>query len=425
MDGKWDDWQSAAITQQDPVGDATSKLDLTQVDVTMRGATLHARLTFDQPLNLQSGPESDGTLRMTIGLPPTESEFDRRLNLDFRLRQAMLMSERKAATAISWPELSFVAAPTFASRQIEMQCNLSPVNVAPGDVISVAFDQGDQLNDLMRLEVPKPMVVTPESVAIPDTEPQATRIISFNTLHQGTCDPFRGPVLARMIEQMQPDIICFNEEWEADLFQSGLGRVIPNVDEMQTHWHNGCAIATKGQCTPVPLDLPRAAVAVITLPDRDPLLVVSIHLKCCGYLGSEEDIQRIETMNALTQKIQSLRRGDLGDEYRELPVVVLGDFNLVGSDVPLSCLLDAGLSEVLPRSLIDQSTSTWAAVDPAETFWPGRLDCIAVDQSRLEVLRSFLFDRVAFRQTNPDWQGESVASDHAALVLDVVLATLD
>lgn len=413
LDGQWDDWADAEVTATDAVGDATSDFDLRSAAATMRGSMVHVRFAINATLNLQSGPPSQGSLGLAIELPGS-----RNLQLDFRQRNAVLTGDGPERP-IDWPTLDFAAQPTIAADQFEIRCDLSALDVSPGDAITLQFNRGDSLDQPMRLITPAEIFVAAPEVDLAKS-PDAVRIVSLNTLHQGTLDPVRSPIIERTLKQLGGDIVCFNEEWDAALFAEGVKAIFPDQDEsMRALWGNGCGIATTGELTPLPFGLQRAAVGLVTLPDRDPIVVVSIHLVCCGYAGGKEDVKRIAEITNLVGQIADMRDGKFGETAAQAPIVILGDFNLVGSNTPLDLLAQIGITDVLARSLMDDSTMTWRATSPTETFWPGRLDCITVDAKRAAVDRAFLFGHDAFLATNPDWVGESIASDHAALVIDV------
>ncbi len=83
------------------------------------------------------------------------------------------------------------------------------------------------------------------------------------------------------------------------------------------------------------MNLDRGAAALVELPTRDHVVVVCVHLKCCGYADSREDLKRIEQARELAGQIQRLRNGDFGEKAKRAGIVVVGDYNLVGSRTPL------------------------------------------------------------------------------------------
>jgi hypothetical protein len=72
--------------------------------------------------------------------------------------------------------------------------------------------------------------------------------------------------------------------------------------------------------------------------------------------------------------IKRIRSGEYGKLAQTARIVVLGDYNLVGSRDPLERILAADLEELTFRSVFDGSTATWRGFNKKETFWPGQLD---------------------------------------------------
>ena len=81
-----------------------------------------------------------------------------------------------------------------------------------------------------------------------------------------------------------------------------------------------------------------------------------------------------------------MRNQQFGKEAMQAPVIVIGDYNLVGSRKPLDILLAAGLSEVLPVRQGNGFAHTWQGLKEDESFWPGRLDLLT--QAGLKTLNA-------------------------------------
>ena len=79
IDGAFEDWKDVAVCARDPKGDATGAFDLTNVYAASQGSILYLRFDTGNLLNLQNGPENEGTLLIFIDLPD-----HRRLTLDTR-----------------------------------------------------------------------------------------------------------------------------------------------------------------------------------------------------------------------------------------------------------------------------------------------------------------------------------------------------
>lgn len=124
--------------------------------------------------------------------------------------------------------------------------------------------------------------------------------------------------------------------------------------------------------------------------DGKPILLVTLHLKCCGRLGSSEDDVRAAEVEAIHAAVR-----DSAAKAGYAAIVVAGDFNLVGDPSSLGRIghgldLDgSGLDVVNAYQLDGVTNATWRSGGAA--FVPGRLDFALVSGASVDVLRSFVF----------------------------------
>ena len=419
MDGLVGDWADRKPIATDPAGDAEGAFDVTDVWASTAGTTVYLRLDTTRPLNLQSGPSRDGTLQIVLGLPD-----DDRLVIDTRRRAAHLASAPDRR--LSWSLLRFAALPTHAANQYEVRIDLGGMGVEPGDEITVDLDGSDRLATPVRLvmeeRAPAPAAASPFS------RPDGTglRAVSFNTLKRGLLDSDRSPALGRLLAAARADVICLQEEYRKAGIEDALENLLGG-DWTLVH-HDGCVVASRHPLTPLELDLGRGVAAAVELPGVGPTVVISLHLKCCGYAGSAEDRTRIDEATLIAGAIVRLRSGELGAEYVNAPVVVAGDYNLVGSRGPLRLLEAAGLRAALPIRAGAEDAITWRGLKPDESFWPGRLD-LMMHGPGLEPVQAVVVDTTvledAVLQVNGLERNDSEASDHLMLVLDLAKVHAD
>ena len=155
------------------------------------------------------------------------------------------------------------------------------------------------------------------------------------------------------------------------------------------------------------------------VPDRQPIVIVSVHFKCCGYAGSDEDKKRISEANRLVAELAKMRKGAFGPEAAKAGVVVIGDYNLVGSRQPLGILNEAGLKDFLLRSPVDGSAATWQGLRPTESFWPGRLDYVTYDEARIVVKGGYKMSGRELVTLRPSTELPAGVTDHSMLVVDI------
>ena len=198
-------------------------------------------------------------------------------------------------------------------------------------------------SDELEKSVPIVLNTAPERQVTPslarDHDGQV-RIANLNTLHQGLVDAQRSESIGRLLRAAQADIYCFQEEFEEATFRRAAPKVVPTSDSQHVnlHWSGDCGIATSLPLEPIPMELARGVAALIELPDHKHVAVISVHFKCCGYTGSWQDEARVYQAQRLAENIAGLRKGEFGDKCKKAGIVVIGDYNLVGSRKPLDIL---------------------------------------------------------------------------------------
>jgi hypothetical protein len=413
IDGLFSEWNDVHLVARDPVGDATGAFDLMDVHAQVFGSTIFLKFEIGETLNLQNGPEAEGTLVLKLRLPR-----QRDLEIDFRNRIALLRSGDTAST-IPWVDLRFEALPTYAASAFECQIDLSDFGVNASDQIGINFLGSDELeNDILLLM--NSLSLPAYRSDIPIEKPSGrVRVASINTFNSGLSDRERAPVFRSMLELADADIYCFNEEWDDNLFFASLPEIFPEHlgKPLNSYKSGGCAIVSASPIRPIPMELGRSVAAAVDLPSGT-VVVVSVHFKCCGYAGSPEDDKRMTEVKTLIDEITKMNTGDFGEDLKNVPVMVIGDYNLVGSRKPIDLLREQGFHDYLLRSPVDGSVCTWRAVDPSETFWPGRLDWVTYEKSKFTELSGFILNPSDMPLFRPGITSASPVSDHAMLVVD-------
>ena len=414
IDGHFEDWSQPARRVDDPAGDAKAAFDLSFVEVSTLETQLFLHFDIGQPLNLQSGKRSEGTLQLKLKLNDGRS-----VTIDFRERFACL--DDQPDERLVWTSLRMVSQPTYAAKEIEMRLDLASLGAKTGDTIAIQFAGSDELD--------QPITVRLEGEAkrldrsIRRVEASDLRVVSMNTMNQGVADESRQPKFRRLFTAVDADVICFQEERDEGRFADSVAQVLPQLDEGEwsSHWANGAAIASRHKVQGLPVEMTAGAAAAITTPNDQTWLVFSVHLKCCGYAGSPEDKLRVTQAEEIVEQWKRIQAGEFGDELVGAPTIVVGDFNLVGSRQPLEVLTNAGLNERLVIGIHDASTATWRG-RPDESFWPGRLDLVTYDREQAEAKHSYSLDtslmaEFELEQTKLHADDSSV-SDHLMMVAD-------
>jgi endonuclease/exonuclease/phosphatase family metal-dependent hydrolase len=296
-------------------------------------------------------------------------------------------------------------------------------------------------SEILRVLLPPRSAEPRLAPALVAHQPTHLRVVSWNVLF---ARPMSNPApFARIFRALDPDVVLL-QEWEkvddlslAAWFDTHVPKSTPWHARTSAGW--GVALVSR---TPLErlgmaaVDRPEGAPADDFRPDQSlrvvaartqtrlgRVVMASIHLRCCGYAGSWQDRARIAETTAIQEMLQSVFGAEKSIR------VVGGDLNLVGSRQPLEILsrgLGRGGEDLQPAQaplLGDVAYHTWR--DPRSRFTPGRLDWILYDPTAARETTSFVFDT---RGLQPEALarsgleiGDSDASDHLALVLDLAV----
>ncbi|NQV31501.1 MAG: hypothetical protein HQ515_02350, partial [Phycisphaeraceae bacterium] len=358
IDGDFADWNGVETLARDPKGDATGAFDVTQVFAASRGSMLYLRFDTGTVLNIQNGPDNEGTLLIQLDLPS-----QKQLILDTRGRQAYVSDKRDVR--IPWAHLKYVVGPTYAQDEFEIQIDLGLFDVGPGDSVQIQLGGSDQLD--------RPVAYTLSQPSTPPAHRSShrqsgtdVRIVSFNTYVEGLSDPNRAQAMRRLLNAAGGDIYCFQEEWDSTGIADIMSRLVP-LDRGRSwyvHKVRGNVIASKYPLKALPSRNNSYAAACVDLRGK-PLVVMSVHLSAMGYIQSKEDLWRIQQAKTIREAVDGIYAGAYDDVIpsRTKPgLVMVGDFNLVGSRTPIDLLIHektAGLKDWLVRNLVGESVTTW------------------------------------------------------------------
>lgn len=260
------------------------------------------------------------------------------------------------------------------------------------------------------------------------------RVMTWNVLKSA---PMSKPApFARTIKALAPDIILFQEWAEGD--QSAIEGWLS--EQVGGDWHvlksadGDVAIASRYSLSAVGPERirleegqgarPVRFVAAMVATPLGQVIAGTAHLKCCGYIDSDEDVRRLAEAGAINQAMKSAFSGAAGAAGLR---VIGGDMNLVGSRPPLDALragldVDGSDLDVVDAMVWGQRAMyTWS--DATNDFSPGRLDYLMVSDQGAEVVRSFVFDPTVLSDSaliglglEP---GAAGASDHLPVVMDI------
>jgi len=475
LDGTFNDWKNIPTVLDETSEPSITEFDILSVRTHHSDDQVHVMLTLDRPVNLQG---LDSTLNLLLDLDNRattgsiqhemegvdlvvqfsprnqESPTSRGMGVGVRLTTDSTGQIEEAPT-IAHAEIGLLMAPTYASENVELALNRSAS--IPGiealfqnDSFRLKFVHTSNTGTLteetaIQTHSLKQTFTTSVNNEAPsqrlDKNPNDLRVMTWN-VEYGTI--LKKPTLyARILRAINPDVILLQEltqTEEPDTLQAFFNKQLPREGlEWQVLLSSDTGSIGNGIATPLPIEaipalnrIPypnrpewavRAIGGKVTLENGKKLLFSSVHLKCCGRIGSSEDETRLLETAAINERIKQASDSDQFDG-----IITGGDLNLVGAYTPIESLA-AGLDidqtnlSILSADRLDsRSNATWA--NPDERFVPGRLDYLLLSRSSLSDRNAFVLntaelsdvERARFGLQEND---SSEASDHFPIVTDL------
>jgi len=417
IDGEFDDWDASDIVAVDPAGDATGAFDITHLYARSNGAVVSLRFDTGIVKNIQSGPAEEGTLVFRF----VNSRTNREMTIDTRARSVMVRGANGEQAEIGWHGADYRSAPTYAHHEFEIRADLTPLGVQNADTIRLTVSGSDSLDEPIEISIGEERSASVlKTFDLSRADGTIIRAASLNTLRNGIVDEGRSDALLRLLASSAPDVILIQEEYNTSAedvrarLTAGLG------GEWNIAKVRDTVVASRFPVRKLQSLDDSYTAAIVETPTHGPALVFSVHPKCCGTIGSEEDQQRIRQTRAMIQTVE-IARSRFGSD---LPILLAGDWNMVGSRSPLDLLTNPvgpRLAQVELRQRANQEVYTWYA--PESSFSPGVLDLAAVDEYSSSRSAGFLIDT---RRIEPELlkavglrSDDSAASDHLLMVVDL------
>jgi len=386
----------------------------------------------DQGMMLSQG------IDLTIDISPAGREFGT-LRGGAKLTQYTTTDSHAVTTQkISHADAGFYFLPTHNAPRYEARIDRTALPILQHNgSISIVVEHLAIGGDVLKTQsftttLPRYYPSKPINDPIAPNPTNGLRIMSTNVLFSS---PLKNPEpFERVIDALDPDAILY-QEW----FKTTQTDVRDWIDEhLGKDWslimmddRSGVAIATRlkvVESITKPLiahgsNRPSRVVAAVVESNDQYLILVSLHLKCCGGAGSDEDAKRIAQAHQINGLLLELR-----EKYPDAGIVIGGDFNLVGTRTPLEILTkDIGINQQdltpVPTIVLGtQSMLTWTDADSSYT--PGRLDWLLVDDHAWTPIRSWSLDTARLNDHALKNSGlerdDSRATDHLPIVVDLV-----
>ncbi|MEM1055349.1 MAG: endonuclease/exonuclease/phosphatase family protein [Bacteroidota bacterium] len=448
-DGLFADWNGIEPVAMDPADQPAGEVDLRALSLSHDERALRLRIAFDEVLNLQQ--DNDLVLYLDTDADPATGQPLPGMGADvtfaFGARSGTVVTEA-GTLAIRQADVGIVWAPTHAAREFEVELALDAEvagqPVFPGDtvVVALATSQGERLP-----QAKGGVTYVLGSVTLPPYEepslaksPGALRVLSYNVLRDNIFEGAPREAFVRIVQALQPDILAFQEIY----VRSGAETAALVTEALGGGpWYSGDAGSDNLLVSRWPVTLERdlggnSAFVVETPADWDQdLLIVNAHTPCCT-----NESGRQEETDLFMRFIREVGQGDVSGVDPEAPFLLVGDFNMVGTDGPLRTMLTGDiadnatygpdftpdldgtdLTDALPLHLGVPASFTW--YNPGSEFPPGRLDFIVYTDSALDLDNAFVLHTPHLSDDALAAAGllamdTPTASDHLPLVADIV-----
>jgi len=442
-DGRFDDWEGIAPAYTDQTGDGNG-IDIGRVWLDNDDKRFFLRFELGDEMSIQSGNSlvlyMDTDDDISTGLPINGIGVD--LYWSFGDRSGNLYSGGSNMPVQAY-DLGLVTMPTVTSSEFEVEFVAPPgesirSTLFPGKKIRwILKDNGSSSGDI----APDPGVgqvyVLKEGNAPPfkpipleREDPESIRIATYNALWDNLFK--EKAALSRVLKVIRPDVITFQEV--AVTSEGQVRRILTDIlgGEWWTARKKDVITASR---YPIKKhgSIDGNLGTLFDLPSKifpRGLLVINVHLPFGG-----NDKGRWKEANNIIEFIDGAKEKSGNSIISPgTPVVIIGDFNLVGESRQLDLLLNGSgdgpdwdgtpLADLLPYHNGASESYTWQS-SHRRGFGPGRLDLVIYTDSLISPIKSYILCTETMNDSELSRYGlkrsdSPTISDHYPIVVDFV-----
>jgi len=449
IDESFEDWDSAPIHFEDK-NDNISGIDIEDLAVSNDENYLFIQFSLDDEINLQEN--NFLSLYIDVDQNPNTGYATEGIGAELSFYfgdRSGFVNFNPGFENIIHQDIGLLTAPTVSSDKFEIA--IKRINTIDGKpfnlngTIDIVFENdiydGDKIpnvNTGLEYSFDESVIFEPLSFSISQSSDVDLRILNYNVLRDDFFQANLYNSYARVLRAIDADIIAFQEIYDNSSAQTAalVEQMLPSTGGQQ--WYHEKVGSDLILVSRYPIIDDRwvdgNAAYVVDVNGKE-VMIINVHLPCCkNNFGREAEINSI---------LQFIRETQAGFEYpltQDAPILIVGDYNLVGFRSQIESLLSGDitdnssygpdfipdwgkgpLTDLKPPLTGLPAIYTWRGDD--SSFFPGRLDYIVYTASSIFPLNSFVLNTETLGQdelslNNLSQNDTRLNSDHLPMVSD-------
>jgi len=459
-DGQFDDWTAAAQESLDPGGDGgSSGIDFTHLEIAHDQDWVFLR--FDTTVEVQPDEQQDIRFYLDTDMNAATGYSINGIGADlvWELGQRSGTFYTPSPQSIDHPDIGLTIAPTVSATEFELALRRDAVPAGgqplfPGNdfrmVITDNASGGDRLPDSGSVSYTLDATSFPIATVALEQTPSTIRVADYNVQNDGLFDNSSAhqTALDKMFSTVDAQVWVICEVWNhtAEEVRQVVEGYLPSAsgeDWYALKLDSGNVIVSRFpilQSWEVsPGDRITAALLDVRPSWDSDLLILANHWSCC----TADDNRQRQADATVAFLRDAMTPGGTLDLASNTPVILAGDFNLVGWRQQLDTLVsgdiqdegsygsdfppdwgNGNLSYALSRHPDARMVYTWR--QDSSSFYPGMLDYLFYTSSVITLDHGYVLETRTMKSTTLATYGLSAnttpdASDHAPRVGDFTL----